>query len=412
MSSATIPRHSSSSIPSSASRKRHPSRHTPMVADDYAPLELPLKWRDPPPEYPPLKLPLKWRDPPPLHCQIRVPKPPFSSIPNTAVDSNHCSSGDPRAYNCFSSPEMAVPHPASAIRELSLHGPSRQCQNSSAHGPTYSNSRRTDAYDVPKMSPLTSLSEPTPPPSLPLSPPNLTLKVHSAACVQDGLPRPDPAAASATSRDPTHLPLSTPSDPPTSPSPLAPVATTPNPPNSLSLQLAIGPDAELDAESDTEIDAAEEGLDLQWIMMNSGEPVWMELQLEICHLPALPADGNKAVRVPDSAMDGNHSDSVNYSAPPTARARSGPCCSRKTDDEREPVPCDERDSTPGDEHISTPGDERISAPKTVTPGAIAMLLSIGDRQLDLEKQQSIAAKSEPMTEKTVESLPLPMQIPG
>ncbi|XP_028548001.1 uncharacterized protein LOC114578741 isoform X2 [Dendrobium catenatum] len=33
----------------------------------------------------------------------------------------------------------------------------------------------------------------------------------------------------------------------------------------------------------------------------------MELQLEICRLPALPADSNKAVRVPDSVMDGNHS---------------------------------------------------------------------------------------------------------
>ncbi|XP_028553298.1 uncharacterized protein LOC110092324 [Dendrobium catenatum] len=49
MSSAIIPRHSSSSIPSPASRRRHPSRHTPTIADDYAPLELPLKWRDSPP---------------------------------------------------------------------------------------------------------------------------------------------------------------------------------------------------------------------------------------------------------------------------------------------------------------------------------------------------------------------------
>ncbi|PKU59998.1 hypothetical protein MA16_Dca028222 [Dendrobium catenatum] len=185
--------------------RRHPSHHTPTVADDYAPLELPLKWRDPPPEYIPLELPLRWRDPPPLHCQIRVPEPPFPSIPTTAVDSNH-------------------------------------------------RSRRTDANDVPKTSPLIPPSEPTPPPSLPLSPPDLTLKVDSVACVQDGLPRPDSATASSTSSDPTHLPSSGPSDPPTSPSPPAP--------DSLSLQLAIGLDAE--------IDAAEEGLDLRRSIMNSG----------------------------------------------------------------------------------------------------------------------------------------------
>ncbi|KAI0494630.1 hypothetical protein KFK09_024771 [Dendrobium nobile] len=91
MSSATIPRHSSSSIPSSASRKRHPSRHTPTVADDYALLELPLKWRDPPPEYPPLELPLRWRHPPPLQCRTRVPKPP--PVPPFASDSK-CSFED------------------------------------------------------------------------------------------------------------------------------------------------------------------------------------------------------------------------------------------------------------------------------------------------------------------------------
>ncbi|KAI0529730.1 hypothetical protein KFK09_002288 [Dendrobium nobile] len=50
MSSATIPRYSSSSISSSASRRRHQSRHSPAVVDEYAPLELPLRWRDPPPQ--------------------------------------------------------------------------------------------------------------------------------------------------------------------------------------------------------------------------------------------------------------------------------------------------------------------------------------------------------------------------
>ncbi|XP_020675547.1 probable alpha,alpha-trehalose-phosphate synthase [UDP-forming] 7 [Dendrobium catenatum] len=49
MSSATIPRHSSSSLSSSAPRKRHQSRH------DYPPLELPLRWRDPLPVYPPVR---------------------------------------------------------------------------------------------------------------------------------------------------------------------------------------------------------------------------------------------------------------------------------------------------------------------------------------------------------------------
>ncbi|KAI0531418.1 hypothetical protein KFK09_000973 [Dendrobium nobile] len=53
----------------SASRKG--IRKQPIVVDDYPPLELPLRWRDPPPEYPPLELPLKWRDPPQLQCQIR-----------------------------------------------------------------------------------------------------------------------------------------------------------------------------------------------------------------------------------------------------------------------------------------------------------------------------------------------------
>ncbi|KAI0500125.1 hypothetical protein KFK09_018334 [Dendrobium nobile] len=67
MSSATIPRNSSSSsISSSTSRRCHQSRHTPTVVDDYASLELPLRWRDPPPEYPLLERPLRWGDPPPF----------------------------------------------------------------------------------------------------------------------------------------------------------------------------------------------------------------------------------------------------------------------------------------------------------------------------------------------------------
>ncbi|PKU65369.1 DnaJ protein like [Dendrobium catenatum] len=81
MSSATIPRHSSSSISSSASRRRHPSRHTSTAVDDYAPLELPLTWRDPPPEYPPLELPLRWRDPPPVRAVRNQPEGVFSEPP-------------------------------------------------------------------------------------------------------------------------------------------------------------------------------------------------------------------------------------------------------------------------------------------------------------------------------------------
>ncbi|PKU86919.1 hypothetical protein MA16_Dca017819 [Dendrobium catenatum] len=67
MSSATIPRHSSSSsINLSTSRRRYQSRHTPTVVDDYAPLELPLRWRDPQPEYPLLEHLFRWGDPPPF----------------------------------------------------------------------------------------------------------------------------------------------------------------------------------------------------------------------------------------------------------------------------------------------------------------------------------------------------------
>ncbi|PKU65214.1 putative LRR receptor-like serine/threonine-protein kinase [Dendrobium catenatum] len=41
---------------------------------DYPPLELPLQWRDSPPEYLPLELPLKWRNPLPDHL-LRNPEP-------------------------------------------------------------------------------------------------------------------------------------------------------------------------------------------------------------------------------------------------------------------------------------------------------------------------------------------------
>ncbi|XP_028552725.1 protein SNOWY COTYLEDON 3-like [Dendrobium catenatum] len=58
MSSATIPRYSSSSSLLS-------SRHFPTIVNDYPPLELPLRWRDPPPKYPPLERPMRWRDPSP-----------------------------------------------------------------------------------------------------------------------------------------------------------------------------------------------------------------------------------------------------------------------------------------------------------------------------------------------------------
>ncbi|PKU64828.1 Pentatricopeptide repeat-containing protein [Dendrobium catenatum] len=60
MSSATIPRYSSSSsLPSSAPCKCHQSCH------NYPPLELPLRWHDSPPKYPPLECLMRWRDPPP-----------------------------------------------------------------------------------------------------------------------------------------------------------------------------------------------------------------------------------------------------------------------------------------------------------------------------------------------------------
>ncbi|KAL0908654.1 hypothetical protein M5K25_023159 [Dendrobium thyrsiflorum] len=51
MPSATIPATSSSFL-SSASRDRHQFRNKPAVVEDYPPLELPLRWRDPPPLQP------------------------------------------------------------------------------------------------------------------------------------------------------------------------------------------------------------------------------------------------------------------------------------------------------------------------------------------------------------------------
>ncbi|KAH0457126.1 hypothetical protein IEQ34_015033 [Dendrobium chrysotoxum] len=54
MQSATIP---ASSLLTSASRDRKRFRNQLIVVDDYPPLELPLRWRDPPP--------LQWRGPPP-----------------------------------------------------------------------------------------------------------------------------------------------------------------------------------------------------------------------------------------------------------------------------------------------------------------------------------------------------------
>ncbi|KAI0507985.1 hypothetical protein KFK09_014115 [Dendrobium nobile] len=50
MLSTTIPT-SSSSLHSSASRERHQFYNKPAVVDDYLPLELPLRWRNPPPDH-------------------------------------------------------------------------------------------------------------------------------------------------------------------------------------------------------------------------------------------------------------------------------------------------------------------------------------------------------------------------
>ncbi|KAH0449645.1 hypothetical protein IEQ34_020337 [Dendrobium chrysotoxum] len=49
-------------------------RRRRSAADNYPPLELPLRWRDPPPEYPPLELPLKWRNPLPEHIVSNYPE--------------------------------------------------------------------------------------------------------------------------------------------------------------------------------------------------------------------------------------------------------------------------------------------------------------------------------------------------
>ncbi|PKU78028.1 BTB/POZ domain-containing protein [Dendrobium catenatum] len=74
--------------------------------DDYPPLELPLQWRDPPPEYPPLELPLKWRNPFPDHLVRNQPaafvrdSPPLrphlvAHDPSATSSRNHTRNPDP-----------------------------------------------------------------------------------------------------------------------------------------------------------------------------------------------------------------------------------------------------------------------------------------------------------------------------
>ncbi|PKU59062.1 Leucine-rich repeat receptor-like serine/threonine-protein kinase BAM1 [Dendrobium catenatum] len=124
MSSATIPRYSSSSsISSSVSRRCYPSRHTPPVVDDYAPLELPLKWCDPPPEYPPLELPLQWRNPPPP--QITSPRKRNSDLDPIQLDSALIDasprvgySPNPSVTGVFRPPELSNPHDGIPITDI------------------------------------------------------------------------------------------------------------------------------------------------------------------------------------------------------------------------------------------------------------------------------------------------------
>ncbi|PKU81088.1 Pentatricopeptide repeat-containing protein [Dendrobium catenatum] len=126
MSSATIPRHSSSSIPSSASRRHHPSCHTPTVADDYAPLELPLKWRDPPLEYPPLELPLRWRDPLPDRKVRKHPFPNDSLLhlpPQTTFTS---SASPPISATPSASDSIRLQRRPARARPVALEGPATE----------------------------------------------------------------------------------------------------------------------------------------------------------------------------------------------------------------------------------------------------------------------------------------------
>ncbi|KAL0920723.1 hypothetical protein M5K25_009886 [Dendrobium thyrsiflorum] len=113
--------------------------------DDYPPLELPLKWRDPPPEYPPLDLPLKWRNPLPEHL-IRnqsaacVRNSPPLRPHSVAHDSASASYRDLRVCTRLSSPARPAPAAASGVH-FGLD-------------PIRSNSRRLDADCASDLYPL------------------------------------------------------------------------------------------------------------------------------------------------------------------------------------------------------------------------------------------------------------------
>ncbi|KAL0904632.1 hypothetical protein M5K25_026761 [Dendrobium thyrsiflorum] len=88
--------------------------------DGYPPLELPLKWRDPPPEYPPLDLPLKWRNPLPEHlirnqsaaCVRNSPPLRPHSVAHDYASASYC---DLRFCTRLSSPARPAPAAASGV---------------------------------------------------------------------------------------------------------------------------------------------------------------------------------------------------------------------------------------------------------------------------------------------------------
>ncbi|XP_028553740.1 pollen-specific leucine-rich repeat extensin-like protein 1 [Dendrobium catenatum] len=152
VSSATIPRYSSSSLSSSSPGKRHQSSH------EYPPLELPLRWHDPPPKYPQLEHPMPWRDPPPDR-EVRkhsLPNHLFCNQPVTLVRDSPPLINRSATFSCDLSPlppaspepNNSLPHPPPQITSASSVSPpisSTPSESASAHQRLASASERDSA---------------------------------------------------------------------------------------------------------------------------------------------------------------------------------------------------------------------------------------------------------------------------
>ncbi|PKU64819.1 Pentatricopeptide repeat-containing protein [Dendrobium catenatum] len=267
MSSATIPRYSSSSsISSSASRRRHQSRQTPAVVDDYAPLELPLRWRDPSPEYPPLELPLRWRDPPPFQCHSasRTQHPPlelatipslqldFALVPTTRVDPQLDADSDSVADVNIVEGEQLARHP-----------------------PTLQHHSGPNTTPLPLPLPLSSC-EPK--------------SSQASSCIDADVHLVEGEGFKGPPQLPAHK-------------------------IQLESQIRVPTDS-----------------------------IKLTLPLSVASAPSLiqdrfprSLDFSAAKTQTFDHAGRNHSDSAVYPAPPPAHAKSGPCCSRETDDDRDQV---------------------------------------------------------------------------